>query len=100
MMLTPCKIDLQHELWLLLMKKRLSWAPLETEPRRVLDIGTGTGIWACDYAEAHPTAEVVGTDLSLIQPKYSPPNCHFVREDAEEEWVHDSPFDYIHVRMM
>ncbi|KAK8121910.1 S-adenosyl-L-methionine-dependent methyltransferase [Apiospora sp. TS-2023a] len=100
MVLTPLRIDLQHELWLLLMNKKLSWAPLETEPKRVLDIGTGTGIWACDYAEAHPTAEVVGTDLSLIQPNYSPPNCHFVREDAEEEWVHDSPFDYIHVRMM
>ncbi|KAK8043544.1 S-adenosyl-L-methionine-dependent methyltransferase [Apiospora rasikravindrae] len=82
------------------MKGKLSWAPLDAEPSRVLDIGTGTGIWACDYAEAHPQSEVVGTDLSLIQPDYSPPNCHFVREDAEEEWVHDSPFDYAHARMM
>lgn len=65
----------------------------------MLDIGTVTGIWACDYAEAHPTTDVVGTDLSLIQPNYSPPNCRFVREDAEEEWVHDRPFDYIHARM-
>ncbi|KAK8851090.1 S-adenosyl-L-methionine-dependent methyltransferase [Apiospora arundinis] len=94
------RLDLQHELWLLLMKKRLSWAPIDAEPSRVLDIGTGTGIWACDYADAHPMTEVIGTDLSLIQPNYSPPNCRFVREDAEEEWVHDRPFDYIHARMM
>ncbi|KAK7985435.1 hypothetical protein PG988_003057 [Apiospora saccharicola] len=75
------RLDLQHELWLLLMKKKLSWAPLRLSLR--------------EYSIL-----VVGTDLSLIQPNYSPPNCHFVREDAEEEWVHDSAFDYIHVRMM
>lgn len=73
---------------------------MDTESGRVLDIGTGTGIWACDYAEGHPTATVIGTDLSLIQPAYSPLNCHFVREDAEEEWMHNLPFNYIHLRMM
>lgn len=82
------------------MDGKLSWAPINAEPARVLDVGTGTGIWACDYAEAHPTTEVIGTDLSLIQTNHSPPNCRFVREDAEEEWVHDQPFDYIHARMM
>jgi methylase of polypeptide subunit release factors len=35
----------------------------------VLDIGTGTGIWAIDFADEHPEAEVIGTDLSPIQRK-------------------------------
>ncbi|WYZ43908.1 hypothetical protein EsH8_VII_000344 [Colletotrichum jinshuiense] len=35
---------------------------------RVLDIGTGSGIWAMDFADEHPEAEVLGVDLSAIQP--------------------------------
>jgi methylase of polypeptide subunit release factors len=37
---------------------------------RVLDVGTGTGIWAIEMADAHPEAEIVGIDLSPIQPKW------------------------------
>lgn len=43
----------------------------------------------------------IGTDLSLIQTKIRlPPNCTFVREDSEELWVFDQPFEYIHWRLM
>lgn len=70
------------------------------ELSNVLDIGTGTGIWAVEFAEAHPETQVFGTDLSLIQPSYVPPNCSFVREDSEEDWVFGFPFDYIHLRVM
>jgi ubiquinone/menaquinone biosynthesis C-methylase UbiE len=31
----------------------LSLAPLNREPDHVLDIGTGTGVWAIDYGD-HP----------------------------------------------
>lgn len=66
------------------------------------DIGTGTGIWAIEFSEAFPNAHVIGTDLSRIQPDVedSLPNCHFVRDDAEDEWIFDHAFDYIHLRMM
>lgn len=37
-------------------------APVD-RPQRVLDLGTGTGIWATDYAHEHPEAEVIGLDL-------------------------------------
>lgn len=53
-----------------------------------------------DFAEDHPGSNVMGTDLSLIQPSNFPSNCTFVREDAEEVWVFDKLFDYIHLRMM
>lgn len=44
----------------------------------------------------------MGSDLSLIQPDVSAavPNVSFVREDVEEEWVYDAPFDFIHARLM
>lgn len=44
-------------------------------PRRVLDIGTGTGEWCFDFAEEFPQTElIIGTDLSKIQPEETPPN--------------------------
>jgi hypothetical protein len=44
---------------------------------------------------------VVGTDLSAIQPPEVPaPNCEFVKEDSEEDWVYPNVpgFDYVHLR--
>ena len=36
--------------------------------QRVLDVGTGTGIWAIDFADDFPDTTVFGTDLSPTQP--------------------------------
>lgn len=71
-------------------------------PSRILDIGTGTGIWALDMAEDFPQSEIIGTDLSPIQPSFSPPNCRFFVDDAESDWTfsRDEAFDYIHARSM
>lgn len=49
------------------MDGKLHFAPIEA-PGKVLDIGTGTGIWAMDLGDEFPEAEVIGTDISPIQP--------------------------------
>ncbi|KAK4245214.1 S-adenosyl-L-methionine-dependent methyltransferase, partial [Corynascus novoguineensis] len=82
-----------------LLKGRLGLAPVE-RPRRVLDLGTGTGIWAIEYAEENPNSEVLGTDLSPIQPDYLPPNCRFEIDDVEDDWTYSYKFDYIHGRYL
>lgn len=47
---------------------KLFLAPIQAEQcHHVLDVGTGTGIWALDFADAYPNAEVSGVDLSPIQ---------------------------------
>ena len=55
--------DFQHMLCLLMLEGKLGEAPIADSPRHVLDIGTGTGIWAIEFAERYPDSMVVGTDL-------------------------------------
>ncbi|KAI9784702.1 MAG: hypothetical protein M1816_000767 [Peltula sp. TS41687] len=93
------RLDLVHHLHLVVLDGALHLAPLR-KPNRVLDIGTGTGIWAIAFADEHPESEVIGTDLSPIQPGWVPPNLRFEIDDAESEWAYQSKFDFIHLRTM
>ncbi len=54
---------------MLLCDAHLHLAPLDN-PRRILDIGTGTGIWAIQMADDYPDCTVIGTDLSPVQPSW------------------------------
>ncbi|KAM5343383.1 hypothetical protein ACJ41O_011920 [Fusarium nematophilum] len=70
--------------------------------RKVLDVATGTGIWAIDFADEFPNVEVIGTDLSPIQPTWVPPNVKFELEDATVDpwtWPQDT-FDFVHMRYL
>lgn len=50
-------------------------------------------------ADFHPSAHVIGTDLSPIQPLFVPPNCSFEIEDLNMEWTFPmNHFDFIHAR--
>lgn len=42
------RLDFMHQLMLLLLHNKLHFAPIERKPIRILDVGTGTGIWAID----------------------------------------------------
>jgi SAM-dependent methyltransferase len=96
------RLDLLHHIFTLILGGKLYDAPISPPPNRVLDIGTGTGIWAIDFADENPGCEVLGTDLSPIQPSWVPPNAKFYIDDAESEWVYspDERFDFIHVRTL
>ncbi|RKL31389.1 hypothetical protein BFJ72_g11023 [Fusarium proliferatum] len=90
-----------HHLLSLSLEGKLHLAPLKDDIQKVLDIGTGTGIWAIDFADEYPNAEVVGTDISPIQPDWVPPNLKFEIEDCTQEWTYDpNSFDYVHMRYM
>src|SRR3569833_2972422 len=54
-----------------------------------------------DFADEFPSAEVIGTDISPIQPAWMPPNCRFELDNASENWTFAAnSFDYIHLRCM
>jgi SAM-dependent methyltransferase len=65
------RLDLQHNLFLLTLDNKLGLSPPNlpgSKVKRVLDVGTGTGIWAIDFGDEHPEATVIGVDLSPSQP--------------------------------
>ncbi|RDW77591.1 methyltransferase-containing protein [Coleophoma cylindrospora] len=94
------RLDLQSHLCYMTLNRRLYLAPLGDNVKRVLDVGTGTGIWAINYADEHPDVEVIGMDLSPVQPLFVPTNLMFEIDDLEESWTFSSKFDYIHAGMM
>ncbi|KAJ8109272.1 hypothetical protein OPT61_g7585 [Boeremia exigua] len=94
------RLDLQHHAFRLSLDGRLYRAPIPKDVQRVLDVGCGTGIWSIEFADEHPSAQVIGTDLSPIQPEQVPPNCEFLIDDCTQDWIFHSPFDFIHTRAM
>ncbi|KAH8658298.1 S-adenosyl-L-methionine-dependent methyltransferase [Xylariales sp. PMI_506] len=95
------RLDFQHAAFSILIggPGTLFLAPVKN-PKHALDIATGTGIWAIQLAEQFPEAQVIGTDLSAIQPTNKPDNCTFIRDDAEAEWVFEHKFDFVHLRFV
>lgn len=94
------RMDMQHQAFLLASRNNLYFAPVKS-PKKILDLGTGTGIWAIELADQQPDAEIIGTDLSPIQPRYVPPNVKFEIDDADDDWTFpEDHFDYIHERLV
>ncbi|KAJ0313698.1 hypothetical protein COL516b_000639 [Colletotrichum fioriniae] len=112
--------NMQHHICLITLGGRLGLAPPcqpDVKVNRVLDVGTGTGIWAIQFGDDHPEAEassnmmmdfgcvltvdqVLGVDLSATQPDIVATNVKFEIDDIDEEWTYNIPFDYIHSRFM
>ncbi|KAF5873055.1 putative tam domain methyltransferase protein [Botrytis fragariae] len=95
------RLEAQFDMLKCAFSGRNFFAPL-SDPRCILDIGTGTGQWAIQMGDTFPEAEVQATDLSPIQPVSVPENVHFYIDDAsDDDWVLPSNhFDYIHTRVL
>ncbi|KAJ9156100.1 Methyltransferase type 11 [Pleurostoma richardsiae] len=91
--------DMKHAMLLELMDGELFYAPIGENPQQILDVGTGTGIWAIDVGDRYPSARVRGIDLSPIQPLWVPPNVDFVVDDCEKDFL-TRECDLIHFRFM
>ena len=71
---------------------------------RVLDVGTGTGMLAIEFAKGIPTVEVVGLDLSDVALELARDNAQrsrvssrvsFEKGDAEDMPFEDDTFDLV-----
>src|SRR5207248_6487510 len=88
-----------HAKYLHRLEGQLYHAPIGPNPQQILDLGTGTGIWAIEVSDAFPSAAVVGVDIAPIQPMWMPINCRFELDDVEDMWTfRERKFDFIHAR--
>ncbi|KAJ0147319.1 hypothetical protein CTA2_818, partial [Colletotrichum tanaceti] len=63
------RLDMAHAMMVRAIGNRLFLAPIEKDNvHEILDIGTGTGIWAVEMGDIFENAQVTGIDLSAIQP--------------------------------
>ncbi|KAF2100116.1 S-adenosyl-L-methionine-dependent methyltransferase [Rhizodiscina lignyota] len=95
------RLDLAFYVYKVLFGGRNIFAPLNA-PIKIMDLGTGTGKWAIEVAREFPNAQVIGTDLSPIQPEWYPANVKFIIDDAsEDDWMMPpNSISYIHTRTM
>jgi SAM-dependent methyltransferase len=99
------RLDHLHDIFSNYFERRLFNAPIDPETcQQVLDIGTGTGIWAVELAESGrlPYAQITGTDLSAIQPELVPEEVSFEIQDcSDSDWMRPlASLDLIHARHM
>ncbi|KAL4733969.1 S-adenosyl-L-methionine-dependent methyltransferase [Aspergillus similis] len=89
------RLDMLHNMFRLVLNGKLFLAPIKDGPLRVLDIGTGTGIWAMEFDHGQRPDLRTSAELSRV-----PPNVIFEVDDVESEWPPRAPFDFIHSRYM
>ncbi|KAI8674712.1 hypothetical protein NCS57_00369900 [Fusarium keratoplasticum] len=94
-------MDIAHHMFTLCKDGKMHLAPLKPDIQKALDVGCGTGMWAIDFADQYPGCDVIGTDVSPIQPAWIPPNLKFEIEDCTQDWTFaPSTFDYVHIRYL
>ncbi|KIL94198.1 methyltransferase [Fusarium avenaceum] len=94
-------MDIVHHFLCLLLEDKLYLSPLKDDIQKALDIGTGTGIWAIDFADKFPGTNVIGTDISPIQPSWVPSNLEFQIDDCTLPWTFEpNSIDFVHIRYL
>ena len=91
------RLDIQHYAFALAVGGHYL-APIP-KPRRVLDVGCGTGQWCLDVCAELPDTEVVGLDLREIR-RNNRLNYRFVKGDVQHLPFGDATFGFVHQRLL
>ncbi|UPK99475.1 hypothetical protein LCI18_010410 [Fusarium solani-melongenae] len=93
---------IQHTIMIDIFRGQLHLSPISSKPKRVLDVGTGPGTWALEFAQKHPYCSVLGIDIEPVHPLYTRSNCTFLTKDVTHDWdfTGGGNYDFIHVRQL
>ncbi|KAF8506469.1 S-adenosyl-L-methionine-dependent methyltransferase [Gautieria morchelliformis] len=81
--------------------KKLSFAQIATPPKRILEIGAGSGAWAIQAAQTYPDAEVLAIDISPLPPRPLPENIKFQNVNVTQSLPFEpESFDIVHARFL
>lgn len=99
------RLDIIHQLiYLVALNKQLHLAALRSSPRRILDVGFGTGFWMFDAEKQYPNAEIIGIDLdNTIMETRGDSRCIFKApaDFTAPQWaVDDSSVDFCHMAQL
>ncbi|KAG6044178.1 hypothetical protein E4U39_003610 [Claviceps sp. Clav50 group G5] len=93
----PYPPDMKHAMLMMVTENKPFLSPIGDHPQKILDIGTGTGIWAVEVGDRYPSAKVRGIDIAPIQPAWVPVNVTFLVDDCEQDWI-ERDVDLAHFR--
>ncbi|KAJ6513056.1 S-adenosyl-L-methionine-dependent methyltransferase [Mycena sanguinolenta] len=96
------RLDAMHETLTRYLGDKLGPALLnDLHPRKILELGCGSGAWAIQAAIQFSDAEVVAVDQSPLPDRILPPNLKFHRADlAQKLEFEDETFDIVHARLV
>ncbi|CZT17507.1 uncharacterized protein RCC_03341 [Ramularia collo-cygni] len=99
------RLDVMHSLiYRVALNNQLHVAMMRTTPRRILDIGFGTGFWMLDMESRYPSAEVIGLDMEAPpQGVKSTQRLNFrspVDFTAPQWPVEESSVDFVHMAQL
>lgn len=103
------RLDLQHHLLKIAINR--NYYPRLRQPRAILDVACGTGIWGREMAQEFKRAEVIGFDIDRTPMEASlarlgpggqfPPNFKFLEADALKRFPFENgQFDFTHSRFI
>jgi len=70
------------------------------QPRKILEIGAGSGAWAIHAAKLYPEADVVAADMNPLPARPLPPNLSYKQVNVLEPLPFPAgTFDVVHIRL-
>lgn len=99
------RLDFQH--YMLRSFLHANFLAPVTQPRDILDVGSGTGRWAIQLAQQFPQANIVSLDIEAPTERQSalletqPENCVFIEGNVLKGLPFpNASFDFVHQRLL